>query len=163
MTQRIFTQTFGVVGAIIETDGKILLVRESVVKHDAGKWNQPAGWIDVGENPIDAVKREVKEETGLDFEPTGLVGVYSLHRADLIEKLGATPHAIKLIFRGKVSGELMKGNEEISEVRWFTRREIEKAGVDFLRDLDIKQEVKDYFAGKSFPLDIIHHAAQSVE
>ena len=68
MAERVFTQVFGVVGAIIEKEGKILLVKEAGT-HDKGKWNQPAGWIDVGEDPIEMVKRELKEETGLDFNP----------------------------------------------------------------------------------------------
>ena len=64
MTKRVLTQTFGVVGAILERDGKILLTKE--VKEVAkGLWSHPAGWIEVGENPIESVKREVKEETGL--------------------------------------------------------------------------------------------------
>lgn len=56
MAQRVFTQTFGVVGAIIEKNGKILLVKETK-KGCKGKWSYPAGWIDIGENVIDAAKR----------------------------------------------------------------------------------------------------------
>ena len=72
--QRVFTQTFGVVGAILEKDGKILLVKE--VKEEAkGQWSHPAGWIEVGENLIESIKREVKEESGYDFKPTHIIGV----------------------------------------------------------------------------------------
>lgn len=90
--KRVFSQTFGVVGAIIEKGGKILLVRDFGKGHpDHGKWSHPAGWIDVGENPVDAVKREVKEETGFDFTPTYILGAYSLVRRDVEKALGATP------------------------------------------------------------------------
>src|SRR3989344_7747445 len=98
---RVFTQTFGVVGAILEKDGKILLIREADPGPDQNKWSHPAGWIDVGENPIDAVKREAKEESGYDFEPTALLGIYSLVRKDVIRE-GYTPHAIKLLFLGNI-------------------------------------------------------------
>lgn len=158
MSKRVFTQTFGVAGAIIEKDGRILLVKEGFKGPDSGKWNQPAGWIEVGEDPLEAVKKEVKEEAGLDFEPTGLIGVYSLHRQDLKQELGATPHALKFIFRGKIiGGELKHDGEEIAELGWFSPEEIETMKIDVLRDLDIKKEVRDYLAGKSYPLDIIKH------
>ncbi len=158
--ERVFTQTFGVVGAIIEKDGKILLVKEAGTL-DKGKWNRPAGWIDVGENPIDMVKREVKEETGLDFEPIGLIGIYSSFRMDLKEKHGITPHPIVLLFRGVITGgKLIDHNEEIDEVRWFTPEEIMQMDKNILRDEHIKISVQDYFAGRNFPLDIIRHTVQ---
>src|SRR3989338_625304 len=100
---RVYTQVFAVVGAIIEREGKFLLVKENQPTHpDHGKWNQPAGWIDVEENPIDAVKREVREETGYDFAPTHLLSVSSLVRKDQTKHFGATPHALKLIFVGRI-------------------------------------------------------------
>ena len=74
---RVFTQTFCIVGAIIERGGKILLVQEAQ-GHDRGKWNQPAGWVDPGEDPLIAVSREIKEETGFDFKPESIVGIYSI-------------------------------------------------------------------------------------
>lgn len=154
---RVFTQTFGVVGAIIERAGKILLVREGPDNPDPGKWNQPAGWIDVGEDPVAALKREVKEETGLDFEPAGLIGVYSLakNRPD-----GSIHHGIKLIFRGEIKGGLSTARGETAEASWFAPEEIIKMNQSILRDMDIKQEVQDYFAGKSYPLEIIYHTVQ---
>jgi len=164
MAARIFTQTFGVVGAIIEKDGKFVLVRENpkVVMPDAGKWNQPAGWIDIGENPIEAVKREVLEETGYRFTPEAVLGVYSLVREDLSEKLGATPHAIKLIFTGKIEdGRQEQITHEISEVRWFTPEEIYAMDKVTLRDTDIKNEIRDYLKGVRHPLSILHHFVQT--
>jgi len=155
MTQRIFTQTFGVVGAIIEKDGKILLVKEN--KNTAkGKWSHPAGWIDIEENAIDAVKREVKEETGFDFEPKNVLGIYVLVKQEMDD----LHHAIKIIFTGEISEnqqEFMQ--DEISEVKWFTPEEIYDMGKE-LRDFDIKQMVKGYFSGKKYPLNIITHTIQ---
>jgi len=160
MTKRILTQTFGAVGAILEKDGKILLVEET--KETAkGMWSHPAGWIEVGEDPLEAVKREVKEETCFDFEPTYILGVYSLFKENLKEKFNITPHAIKIIFIGKISdNETGKLYDDISRTKWFTPEEIYQMDINTLRDLDIKKMVKDYFAGKSYPLNLLTHTKQ---
>lgn len=161
--KRVFSQTFGVVGAILEKDGKIALVQESMKsnKDDVGKWNQPAGWLDVGEDPIDAVKREVEEETGFAFTPKAILGIYSLVRKDIETQERGTPHAIKLLFIGDIDTSKQKQlHDDISAVKWFTPNEIESMGIDTLRDVDIKKAVKDYFKGKSHPLSIIEHTVQ---
>jgi len=156
MTQRIFTQTFGVVGAIIEKDGKILLVKETKATAK-GKWSHPAGWIDVGENSIDAVKREVKEETGFDFEPGNILGVYVIVKdeADVVH------HALKVIYTGDISDkEVSELADDVSETKWFTPEEIQSMDSKTLRDLDIKQMVKDYFLDIKYPLNLITHTIQ---
>ena len=156
---RVLTQTFGVVGGLLERGGKILLVREvQQNRPDDGKWSHPAGWLDVGENPIDAVKREVLEESGFIFTPKYLLGIYSLVRKDIEEERGATPHAIKIIFIGDISKtQNEKLENDVSETKWFTPDEIYAMDQATLRDLDIKQMVKDYFTGKKFPLESITH------
>ena len=166
MAKRVFTQTFAVAGALIEKDGKIFLVREaaqagSPIKNaDAGKWNQPAGWIEVGEHPVDAVKKEVKEETGYDFTPTHILGVYSLFRKDVEKQIGTTLHPIKIIFTGIIRGEPETLSDDVTETRWFTKEEIDAMDVSTLRDIDIKQEAADYFAGIRYPLSLVRHAVQ---
>jgi len=159
MAKRVFTQTFGVAGAIIEKDGKFLLVKESQKKHfDAGKWNHPAGWIEVGENPIEAVKKEVEEETGYTFTPTHVLGIYSLVREDVLEITGEVHHPIKIIFLGTISKDRKKDlADDVSGMQWFTPEEIQKMNQNTLRDLDIKKMIKDYSSGKRYPLEIIGH------
>ena len=158
--QRVFTQTFGVVGAILEKDGKILLVKE--VKEEAkGQWSHPAGWIEVGENLIESIKREVKEESGYDFKPTHIIGVYSLHKENLKEKWGRTPHAIKIIFAGSISKERSEDlHNDVSETKWFLPEEIYQMDINTLRDMDIKDMVKRYFDGGKYPLELLLHTKQ---
>ena len=62
------------VAAIIERDGRYLMVEEQVGGRHV--FNQPAGHLEAGESLLDAVRREVLEETAHRFEPRGLVGVY---------------------------------------------------------------------------------------
>ncbi|MCU0652700.1 MAG: NUDIX domain-containing protein [Candidatus Pacebacteria bacterium] len=157
--QRCFTQTFGVVGAIIEKEGKIFLVRENQPGDpDDKKWSHPAGWLDVGENPVEGVKREVREETGYEFTPEALLGVYSLVRQDLAEFRGSPAHPIKMIFTGKL-GKYSPANLEGDTLggEWFTPEEIYAMGQGELRESDIKQMVKDYFSGKRYSLEVITH------
>src|SRR3954454_12893562 len=54
-------------------DGAILLIRRS----DNGNWALPGGAMDLGESLPDAAVRETAEETGIDVEITGLVGIYT--------------------------------------------------------------------------------------
>ena len=158
---RVFTQTFCVVGAIIEKNGKILLVQEAR-GHDKGKWNQPAGWVDPGEDPVQAVKREVQEETGIAFEPVAIIGIYSIVKKRLTDKVAAgVPHGFKIIYRGNTSQTASETFDDIAQIKWFTPQEIEGMESDTLRDMDIKKEVQDYLDGKSYPLELIHHTVQS--
>ena len=163
MPKRVFSQTFGVVAGLLVKDGKFLLVREARRKGpDHGKWNHPAGWIEVGENPLSGVKREVLEESGYAFEPTHILGIYSLVRSDIAREVGGTPHAIKVVFLGKISenpaGDL---HDDVSETRWFTREEIKAMDGSELRDVDIKQMVDDYFEGRAIPLNRLIHTIQT--
>jgi 8-oxo-dGTP pyrophosphatase MutT (NUDIX family) len=79
------------------------------------KWHHPAGWIDKGENLIDAVIREAKEETGFEFTPTYLIGIYSLYREDF------NLHPIKFIFAGTVPDMPSDSfnPDEILEIKFF--------------------------------------------
>jgi ADP-ribose pyrophosphatase YjhB (NUDIX family) len=67
------TPKLGVDAAIFDDKGRILLLRRS----DDDKWSLPCGWVEVGESPLTAIIREVKEETGLDVKPTHILGIYN--------------------------------------------------------------------------------------
>jgi len=152
-----YNQTYIIVSAILEKDGKFLLVKETK-KIAKDLWNIPGGRLDPQENPIDAVKREIKEETRYDFEPTHLLGIYSIVNKSLEKKFGIIPHITDLTFMGELlskdEGSLL---EDVSETKWFSFGDIEKMDKDSLRDVYITEIIRDYIKGVKYPLEIIKH------
>lgn len=70
------------VGAVIVRDGKALIVRRA---HEPrkGEWSLPGGLLELGESLIDAVRREIKEETSLDVEVGPVIETFDrVHRDD---------------------------------------------------------------------------------
>src|SRR3989338_1380977 len=127
---------FVVVAVIIEKEGKVILVQEAGI--DRGQWNHPAGWLDKGENPIAAAKREAEEETGLQVEITHLLGVYNFIKSKNLTEDGIERHVLKLVFVGKVIGGTIKLDpEEIMDAKWFTPGEIYGMKEMVLRDMEI--------------------------
>jgi len=162
MSAPVFTQTLAVAGVILEKDGKILLAQEARGL-DKGKWNHPAGLIDVGEDPVTAARREVLEETGYHFEPTRLLGVYSFMRKYKDPSISVTPHAIKLIYTGRILNDgRQKLEADIATTEWFTPEEIYAMDSTTLRDEDIKQMIRDYLSGKAIGLDALTHTEWEV-
>jgi len=85
---------------------EVLLTRMSARTRIAGWWTLPGGGIDHGEDPRDAVRREVFEETGLHVQPEEVLDVHSTHftgpRADgLVEDY----HGVHVIFAASVQPE----------------------------------------------------------
>ena len=67
------TPKIGVQGALFDETGRLLLER----RRDDGCWGLPAGWVEAGETPAEALVREFLEETGLEVEPVALLGLYT--------------------------------------------------------------------------------------
>lgn len=159
---RNYSQVFGVCAALIEKDGKFLLVKETK-KIAKDQWNHPAGWIELEEDPMKTLKKEVKEETGYDFYPTHILGIYSLLNKRLETKFNLIFHPIKIVFLGNISqnqtGELHK---DVSETKWFSPEQIKNMDSNTLRDLDIKKMIKDYSTGQKYPLNILTHTIDKI-
>jgi 8-oxo-dGTP pyrophosphatase MutT (NUDIX family) len=103
-----------VTAVILDGDGRVLLMRS----RDDGKWYLPGGATDPGEQPADAIVREVLEETGLIVEPTRIVGVY----ADEVSCYanGDKVWYVSTIFACDViSGTPRVNDDEALDVRYF--------------------------------------------
>ncbi len=59
------------------SSGRVLLVRAAPHLTVAGQWFLPGGGLDHGEDPVDGLRREFEEETGLDITPGPLLGIIS--------------------------------------------------------------------------------------
>ncbi len=105
-----------IVGGIVEKEGKYLLVQESKAKC-YGKWNLPAGHLDIGETIFAGAVREIKEETNCDVELTGICEITNQARHDDI--------FVAFIFSTKILTDTVKPQAgEILAAEWFTYEEI---------------------------------------
>ena len=141
-------QTIVVGASILEKDNRFLLVQEKLGKA-RGKWNLPAGRLEIGEDIITCARREGEEETGFVLKPDYLVGVY--------EYSSASVNAIVFVFKQVIlGGKLAIPDEEIMSAKWFSFDEIN--GLDnngLVRASYVLLAIKDYLAGKKIPLDSI--------
>ncbi len=114
-----------VVALIRNEEGKILLARrnEPALKHAHNKWEFIGGGINFGENPETAIKREVKEEAGVDVEVVRLLPKVLSHIWELQE---GRQQVLLLHYECKIiGGTLTPGlEEEISELKYFSMEEI---------------------------------------
>lgn len=102
-------------GLIIRVDEyteKILLTKRKV-KPFCSHWSLPGGHIKEEEKAIDAVIREVREETGLIFEP-----IFMVYNDEIFKEHKF--YAVALFFAGSATGEIRIQKEEVSDCKWFT-------------------------------------------
>ncbi|MEV0477167.1 NUDIX hydrolase [Streptomyces prunicolor] len=104
-----------------EPDGAILLQR----RRDTGQWALPGGAMDIGESPSQCSVRECKEETGIDAEPIGLLGVYSPPEHVVAYTDGEIRQAYEVTVIGRPVGGEPTINDEADGVRWVVPSELE--------------------------------------
>ena len=118
-----------VAALIRDEEGRILLQRRA----DDGRWNLPAGAVDPGESPADAVVREVREETGLRVRPVRVAGVFGgrdgfRHRYPNGDEVEFTA----IVFEcAVVGGTLDAENDETAELGWFRLDERPRLTVEY--------------------------------
>jgi 8-oxo-dGTP diphosphatase len=109
------------VGGIVEDDhGNILLV-----KTQHGGWVFPGGQVEAGENLIDALSREIKEESGIDTVVSHLIGVYSntaIHKWH--DGVTDVPTKVMLDYACKPVGGQLCTSEETSESCWTAKDQV---------------------------------------
>lgn len=141
------------VAAIIERDGRFLLVEEDTA--DGVRYNTPAGHLDPAESPAAACVREVGEETAYDFVPTALVGVY-LNRF-VRTRTGSDITYLRFAFTGELGAFHADRplDEGIIRAVWMTLEELQACS-DRHRSPLVMQSIRDYLAGRRYPLELIH-------
>jgi mutator protein MutT len=99
-------------GAAILRDGKLLLVKRRRAP-EAGHWNLPGGKVDFGETVADAVKREIREEVGLDIDLLRMLGIVEMVGID-------DQHWVSPIYlAGATEGEARNNEpEKLEAVAW---------------------------------------------
>jgi 8-oxo-dGTP diphosphatase len=99
--------------------GRLLLARRAVDPF-AGLWDVPGGFLEEGEHPVDGLRREIHEETGLVGEPDRFVGVW-------MDVYGDAPEAVAtliLYWTMRLEGGEPVAADDVAEFRWFARGDL---------------------------------------
>lgn len=135
------------VAGIACRDDRYLVIEESI--GGTRYLNQPAGHVEPGESLIEAVVREVREETRFAFVPRHLLGLYH-----------DNPAAGRRVLRVAIIGDLDRAPDDqplddgIIEARFMDRQAIETSPIA-LRSPFVTAAIRDFESGRRFPLDLI--------
>jgi ADP-ribose pyrophosphatase YjhB (NUDIX family) len=141
------------VAAIIEQQGRYLLVEEETA--DGLRLNNPAGHLEQGETPLQAVRREALEETARTFEPEALLGLYMVESQSRI--LDESVTYLRIAYCGTAS-EPEAGrrlDDGIVRTVWMTPQEV-RAASDRLRSPLVLRCIEDHRDGQRHPLALVH-------
>jgi ADP-ribose pyrophosphatase YjhB (NUDIX family) len=103
----------------VDAEGRVLLARRAR-EPSKGLWDLPGGFLDEGEEPLEALVRELSEETGLEIEPARLLGIWS-------DWYGDGPGArstLVLVWVARVVSGRQNPADDVSELRWFAPDEL---------------------------------------
>ncbi|WP_355661551.1 NUDIX hydrolase [Halomonas salifodinae] len=140
------------VACVVERDGRYLVVEEER-GGPATLFNQPAGHLEPDESLLEAVRREVLEETAWRVTPLAYLGLYCFRTTS-----GLTFHSHGFIARAEARLDRALDGD-ILACHWLTRDELEALGREGrLRSPLVLQRIQDAAAGRHYPLDVIHEA-----
>lgn len=136
------------VAAVVERDGRFLMVEEE--RQGRRVFNQPAGHVEGGESLLEATIRETREETGRDFLPEALLGVYRWSNPET----GAT--FVRIAVSGEVSEQdpARPLDDGIVGTVWLGRDEL-AAQPERLRSPMVLRCLDDHAAGRRYPLELL--------
>jgi 8-oxo-dGTP pyrophosphatase MutT (NUDIX family) len=140
------------VAAIIERDGRFLLVEEET--SDGIRFNQPAGHLDPNESLEQAVARETLEEAAHDFVPTALLGMYMSRYVS--SRTGLEVTYLRFAFAGELGAKHERPLDHgILRTVWMTREEMLECQEKHRSPLVLRC-VDDYLSGKRAPLSLLY-------
>lgn len=101
---------------LLNKNGEILLVKR---KNEPFKklWSLPAGFVEYGENPIDAGLRELKEETNIEAEYDHVVGIY------LVDEHSKTYSILTVIMVKNAKGKLTS-SDDVTDCKYFDPKKL---------------------------------------
>ncbi|OPF79340.1 DNA mismatch repair protein MutT [Streptomyces antioxidans] len=106
---------------VTDEEGRILLQRH----RDSGLWALPGGGMEMSDSLPGAAVREVKEETGLDVEITGLVGTYTDPRNVIVYSGGEVRRQFNVCFTARVVSGRLAISDGSAELRCVLERDLD--------------------------------------
>jgi 8-oxo-dGTP diphosphatase len=102
------------VSAFVVDDDRMLLARRAHAP-DAGRWDIPGGFLEEGEPPLDGLRRELLEETGLTVEPRAFLGTY----LDTYGNGPRAPSVLNLVWEARILEGRPTPADDVAALGWF--------------------------------------------
>lgn len=115
-TVRLSHPRFAVTAGAVITDerGRVLLLKHRF--RPGTGWGMPGGFMETGEQPEEALRRELREEVGLEVEKVKLLATRAFQK----------PRQVELVFTARAIGDPEQLNYEIQKAAWFLPDELPK-------------------------------------
>ncbi len=104
---------------VVGERGSVLLGRRAV-EPDAGLWDSLGGFLDEGEDPLAGLRRELREETGLEADPGTFVGAF----IDTYGHDDDAPPILNLVWEATFGSGEPAPADDVTELRWFARADL---------------------------------------
>lgn len=149
-----------VASVVTREDGHVLLIKEKLPKKEMPLWNIVKGSYNGGETVFDAAIRECREEASLDVHLIGSLGTYISEGGDKIRiqfnfVAQPTPASGEAHVADAIAQEGL--DETISEVRWFSREELQTLKSEDFVSLRAYATIQDWLKGMMYPLESVMH------
>jgi 8-oxo-dGTP pyrophosphatase MutT (NUDIX family) len=130
--------------AVVNDEGALLVIHRS----DNDNWAFPGGAMDLGESQVTTAVREVKEETGIDCEITGLLGINNDPKHVIFyTSNGEARQERSVLFTARPTGDTPTPSSESRQVRWIPREHI----LDLTMDRPMRLRVQHYLDTRPEP------------
>jgi ADP-ribose pyrophosphatase YjhB (NUDIX family) len=130
---------------VVNDADEILMIRRS----DNENWAVPGGAIDLGESMTQAAIRETKEESGIDCEITGLVGIYTDPKhVILYTSNNEARQEFSILLTARPTGGAPTPSDETTEVRWVPSSEV----TDYTMDRSMRVRIGHYLDRPASPV-----------
>jgi ADP-ribose pyrophosphatase YjhB (NUDIX family) len=128
---------------IQDDDGRILMIRRT----DNNLYSIPGGQLELGETLAEAAVREVREETGIECEVTGVIGLYSDPKHVIAYDDGEVRQEFSICFRATPVGGTLEVSDESREVLWVEVQGISHMSIhpSIMKRIDHARRNKDVF------------------
>jgi 8-oxo-dGTP diphosphatase len=107
---------------VTDDDGRALLARRAGEPFQ-GYWDLPGGFLEEGEHPLDALRRELREETGLEVEPQRFLGIWIDRYGDDAD----APSTLNLYWTARVVSGEPEPADDVTDLAWFAADELPPA------------------------------------
>jgi NADH pyrophosphatase NudC (nudix superfamily) len=113
-----YDKSYPTVSALIIDDDRVLLSKRAIEPFK-GEWDTIGGFLEKGEHPEEGLRREVKEETGLDVEIIKMLGFF-------MDTYGGEDSTLNIAYLATIKSGEPKPADDVAELKWFSKNELPK-------------------------------------